>query len=103
MGKALGTAKRVANKAKEKKGTGEENNFMEAVQKNMKAKEATKKDVDESGEQYTDMKAGLKKAAVKPKEEPKKNDGEGGGDQYLNMKAGLKKASASKAPASPSR
>eukprot|EP00339_Tiarina_fusa_P014297 CAMPEP_0117081040 /NCGR_PEP_ID=MMETSP0472-20121206/57148_1 /TAXON_ID=693140 ORGANISM="Tiarina fusus, Strain LIS" /NCGR_SAMPLE_ID=MMETSP0472 /ASSEMBLY_ACC=CAM_ASM_000603 /LENGTH=406 /DNA_ID=CAMNT_0004808867 /DNA_START=38 /DNA_END=1258 /DNA_ORIENTATION=- len=102
MGVGAGMIGEIANKAKAKKGTAGEggpNPFMAAVEKNMKAKEeTTKKDVDGTGDQYTDLKKTLKARGPNPlaKEAMAMKKKEAAGDGTFDYKAGLKKSSGPK-------
>jgi hypothetical protein len=92
----------IATMAKAKKGTGGANPFMDAMQANLKAKEVTKRDGDESGGQYVDLKKTLKKnpspLAAEGMVGAKKKEG---GDGTFDYKVGLKKTSGAKKPAEP--
>jgi hypothetical protein len=65
MGVGAGMIGQIASMAKAKKGAGGANPFMDAMQKNLKAREAKKnKDGDDSGEGFLDMKKTLKSGAT---------------------------------------
>jgi hypothetical protein len=98
LGIGAGMIGEIANKAKSRQmGGGGPNPFMNAMQANLKKREATMKDAEDQNDHYTDLKKTLKKspnpmageamAALKKKEA---NSGSG----YTDPKAGLKKKTA---------
>jgi hypothetical protein len=99
----------IANKANAKKGAGGAggpNPFMEAMQKNLKAKEeTTKADAagDGTGDQYTDLKKTLKKKGPNPMVQAAAKQQEKGFDFKTGLKksSGPKKSSGLSPPTSP--
>jgi hypothetical protein len=89
MGVGAGMIGEIASMAKSKKGAGGANPFMDAMQKNLKAREAKKtKDGDDGGEGFLDMKSTLKKSGGTRPPPPKAQPAT---TEFMDFRKNLKK------------